>query len=385
MAYCRKCGKRIPAGSNFCPNCGTPANTKDDLEISVETENDADVASTRRQVFVGLVRKCPLCGAELPSDVAICPQCGHELNTTRGSHALDDFTQQLNEIDEVIASEGGGSRTKKGWSTWGGWKKAGWVLLNVYTLCLPIFLPIIFRQLRIVFLNPKPKLTASESRKSEIIENFVVPNEKEAMVESLRFIRTKVEALNQQSKDEQMMYWMNLWKVKAGQVHSKAQKALNNNEEVENQYNGITRIVKRSNAGMRIVAIAKIVLIIVAICTVVDFFLPSDRSISRRVKGTPTLGLTLADVTEEQAEEYGLDGEGIYIVEVTGKNAQKAGLMPRDKIIKFKSFDYKRNNLNASTILSLIQYDKVGDTVVMTISRNGQQFAVELVLEKKKV
>lgn len=382
MAYCRKCGKRIPAGSNFCPNCGTPAN--DDLEISVETENDADEASTRRQVFVGLVRKCPVCGAELTSDAAICPQCGHELNTRRGSHTLDDFTRQLNEIDEVIVAEGGGSRTPKGWSTWGGWKRFGWVVLNIYTLCLPILLPIIFRQIRILFVIPKPKLTAAESRKSEIIENFVVPNEKEAMIESLRFIRTKVEALNHQSKDEQMMYWMNLWNVKAGQIHSKATKSLNHNDEVENQYSGITRIVKRTNNGMRLIAIAKTVLLVVAICSIVDFFLPSDRSIARKVRGTPTLGLTLADVTEEQAEEYGLDGEGIYIVEVTGKNAKKAGLMSRDKIIKFKSFDYKRNNLNASTVLSLIQYDKVGDTVVMTISRNGQQYAVELVLERKK-
>jgi hypothetical protein len=204
------------------------------------------------------------------------------------------------------------------------------------------------------------------------------------MIESLRFIRTKVEALNHQSKDEQMMYWMNLWKVKAGQIHSKATKSLNHNDEVENQYSGITRIVKRTNNGMRLIAIAKAILLVVAICAIVDFILPSDRSIARRIKGTPTLGLTLADVTEEQAEEYGLDGEGIYIVEVTGKNARKAGLMPRDKIIKFKSFDYKRNSLDASTVLSLIQYDKVGDTVVMTISRNGQQYAVELVLEGKK-
>jgi len=149
MAYCKKCGKRIPAGSNFCPNCGTPANTNDELEISIENENDADVAATRRQVFVGVVRKCPSCGAELSSGAAICPQCGFELNTTKGSHALEDFVHQLDEIDSEIAADGG-SRAKKGWSTWGGWKRFGWVVLNVYTLCLPILLPILFRQIRII-------------------------------------------------------------------------------------------------------------------------------------------------------------------------------------------------------------------------------------------
>lgn len=382
MSLCKKCGNHIPEGSNFCPICGLPVTEGDDVEISVETENDADESSTRRQVFVGLVRKCPSCGAELQTGVAICPQCGHELNTTRGSRALEEFAQCLYEVDGEIAAEGGGSKVKKGWSTWGGWKRAGWVLLNIYTLCLPIFIPIILRQIRMIFGIQKPRLTPAESRKTEIIENYVVPNEKDAMIESLRFIRTKTEALNHQSKDEQMMYWMNLWSVKAGQIHSKASQSLNNNAEVEGQYNGIKKIVKRANTSMRLVAIAKIALIVIAVCFVINLFTPGKSLFN---KGTPALGLTLTDVTEDQATEYGLDGAGIYIVEVTGENAQKAGFMPKDKIVGYNYFKYPKNFKNASTILGLVQNEDVGDTVILTVIRNGQQFAIETVLEKNKL
>ena len=370
MAYCKKCGKKLARDSRFCPNCGTPV--EDDLSVTVETELDADESSTRRQVFVGLVRKCPSCGEELSPGAAICPRCGFELNTTKGSRALEEFTDQVNEIDEVIAAEGTG-KTARGWSSWGGWKRFGWVVLNVYTLCLPILIPALLRLLRILFVVPKPKLTANESRKAEIIENYVVPNEKEAMTESLRFIRTKVEALKNQSNDERLMYWMNLWKVKAGQIYSKASKSLNNEEEIDKQYHAIERIVKGTNNKMRFASLIKAAVVIAAICMVVNFFKGPSW-------GEASMGVTLANITEEDAVEYNLESEGVYVAKVNTKAAEKAGFQVRDRIVTVDG----RKIESADDVFSIIHFKSPGDIIPVTISREGKQYTLEVKLKRQR-
>lgn len=47
--------------------------------------------NTRKQEFVGIIRKCPNCGAELPSMVAKCPQCGYEIVGATANLSLKDF------------------------------------------------------------------------------------------------------------------------------------------------------------------------------------------------------------------------------------------------------------------------------------------------------
>lgn len=47
--------------------------------------------NTRKQEFVGIIRKCPNCGAELPGMVAICPQCGHEITGVRANVSVREF------------------------------------------------------------------------------------------------------------------------------------------------------------------------------------------------------------------------------------------------------------------------------------------------------
>lgn len=263
MSYCKHCGRQIDDNSKFCPGCGAKISADDDF---LAQDNSED----RRQVFVGVIRKCPSCGAELPSTAAVCPQCGFELNTTKGSQAIETFSRELNSIEEKIASEG----TKNiGWSSWGTWKRIGWVLLNIYTGCLPILIPFILKQIRILTIKPSPKLTAMEEHKAKTIENYIVPNEKGAIVESLRFIRAKVEALNKQSKNERLMYWLNLWAVKAGQIHSLAMGSLRGDSDVEQQYEGLSKIANSTNRSMRISAGIKLaVILIVLLMLIVPIF-----------------------------------------------------------------------------------------------------------------
>ena len=369
MAFCRKCGKRIPDDSKFCPNCG--ASVDNTLDVNVETENDADEAPTRRQVFVGLVRKCPSCGEELSPGVAICPTCGFELNTKKGSMALEDFVDQLSEVDEEIAAEGVG-RTVKGWSSWGGWKRFGWVVLNIYTLCLPIIIPALLRWIRILFVVPKPKLTANESRKAEIIENYVIPNEKEALTESLRFIRTKVEALKRQSNDEKLMYWMNLWKVKAGQIFSKASKSVGDDKEIASNYKAINRIVKGSNTSMRIGAGIKTAIVIFII-----YFIVSGIA---NLYATPSLGLKMAVVSNEQAKEYNLESEGVYVTELVNRKAKKAGFQKGDRIVSIDGREIKSSDDYADAM----RYKSVGRDITVVISRDGKQYKINAKVVKLK-
>jgi len=193
------------------------------------------------------------------------------------------------------------------------------------------------------------------------------------MVESLRFVRTKVESLNKQSKDEQCMYWMNLWKVKAGQIYSRASVALNNAGEIENQYNGVNKIVKRASNGMRVVALAKAALAIFIVFSVIKFF-------SGPSWGEASMGITLANVTKEDAVEYNLESEGVYVAKINTKAAEKAGFQVRDRIVTVDG----RSVDDADDVFSIIHFKEPGDTIPVTISREGKQYTLEVKLKRAK-
>lgn len=50
-----------------------------------------ETLNTRTQEFVGTIRKCPNCGAELPGMVAVCPQCGHEISGVGANVSVREF------------------------------------------------------------------------------------------------------------------------------------------------------------------------------------------------------------------------------------------------------------------------------------------------------
>lgn len=319
MAYCKKCGRKVDDETMFCPQCGTPIE-RDEANVSAEPDNDADDAVTRRQVYVGLIRKCPSCGAELASNVAVCPECGFELNTRKGAQALQEFSQELNTIEEAIAAEGIKNR---GWSSWKGWQKVLWVILNIYTFCLPIIITSLLKQIRVLTVKPSPKLSANEERKAKTIENYVVPNEKGAIIESLRFIRTKVEALNKQSKDERIMYWMNLWAVKAGQINSIANTSLKGDTDVEQQYKGILKITNATNRSMRVVAGIKLAILLLIILFIIAFFTSFFKALGNNSSSSPTTNTTQQEApAENTSNKESRKANGFNTYEVAGFSFQ---------------------------------------------------------------
>ena len=52
----------------------------------------------REMEYVGTIKKCPNCGAELQSFTSICPSCGHELNDNRVNESVKDFFERLTDL-----------------------------------------------------------------------------------------------------------------------------------------------------------------------------------------------------------------------------------------------------------------------------------------------
>lgn len=96
------------------------------------------------------------------------------------------------------------------------------------------------------------------------------------------------------------------------------------------------------------------------------------------VTDRPAAGITLVDLTDSsKAMQYGVSLTGVYIQEVTGKNAKKAGLEAGDLV-----YYVNDTKITSSAILlKEIQSHKIGDTVTFTIVRDGDILKCNVKLE----
>lgn len=99
---------------------------------------------------------------------------------------------------------------------------------------------------------------------------------------------------------------------------------------------------------------------------------------TQTVQGTPAVGVVISEVSEENAQYYGLESAGVYIAQVTGVNAQNAGFQQGDRIVSFNGTEISSSN----DFITLVRKCKVGDTVSVVVSRNGQQIEIKTVLEE---
>ena len=95
-------------------------------------------------------------------------------------------------------------------------------------------------------------------------------------------------------------------------------------------------------------------------------------------EATPAVGIVISDVSEENAQYYGLESAGVYIAQVTGENAQRAGFQAEDRIVSFNGEKITDSN----QFITLVRKCKVGDTVTIVVSRQGQQIEIKTVLEE---
>lgn len=96
------------------------------------------------------------------------------------------------------------------------------------------------------------------------------------------------------------------------------------------------------------------------------------------VADRPAAGISIIDLTDSsRAMQYGVSLTGVYIQDVTGKNAKKAGLKAGD-------FIYYINDVKvtgSAVLLKEIQSHNIGDTVTFTIVRDGDIQKYDVVLE----
>ena len=94
--------------------------------------------------------------------------------------------------------------------------------------------------------------------------------------------------------------------------------------------------------------------------------------------GTPAVGSVISEVSEDNAQYYGLESAGVYIAQVTGANAQQAGFQEMDRIVSFNGQEISTSN----EFITLVRKCKIGDTVTVVVSRDGQQIEIKTVLEE---
>ena len=96
------------------------------------------------------------------------------------------------------------------------------------------------------------------------------------------------------------------------------------------------------------------------------------------VSGRPYLGITYVAVTDEStAQQLGVNAYGIYVVDVVpGSSADKAGLQPGDRIVSIDGSEIASRD----DVTSIIDQHTAGDTISITVARDGQMVTVSATL-----
>ena len=99
------------------------------------------------------------------------------------------------------------------------------------------------------------------------------------------------------------------------------------------------------------------------------------------VTGRPYLGITYLAVTDAQtASQLGVNAYGVYVVEVVkGGPAEKAGLQAGDRIVSMDGTEIASKD----DLGTLMQKHAAGDTLSITIARDGQMQTVNVTLGEK--
>ena len=99
------------------------------------------------------------------------------------------------------------------------------------------------------------------------------------------------------------------------------------------------------------------------------------------VTGRPYMGITYLAVTDAQtAAQLGVNAYGIYVVDVvSGGPADKAGLKAGDRIVSIDNTEVAQK----TDLGTLMQEHSAGDTLSITIARDGQMQTVNLTLGEK--
>ena len=98
------------------------------------------------------------------------------------------------------------------------------------------------------------------------------------------------------------------------------------------------------------------------------------------VSGRPYMGITYIAVTDAQTAQLNVNAYGVYVVDVVqGGPADKAGLKTGDRIVSIDGTEIAQKD----DLGTLIQQHAAGDTLSITVAREGQMQTVSLTLGEK--
>ncbi|MBQ6074886.1 MAG: zinc ribbon domain-containing protein [Lachnospiraceae bacterium] len=278
MIYCSYCGKQLNDDAVFCRYCGKPID-------GASQESEKYSVPVRKSEYAGTIIKCPSCGEVLKSLTAICPSCGHEINSESISDAVKDFSEKIKQLDLLIAASsqpGSENNVRTGWKSWGVWKKIFWVLLNLYTFCIPLL---------IYFLRPylgleKQKgFTQDETRKAAFINHYIFPNTRETILEALLYIKGQVSQCASDKRNGKSLQWITIWKNKADQLYQNAEALFPGDPIAADAYSSILRESQEAKHALLYKIIFVGFLVLLALCLFIFvFYIPA---INRKAeKGT---------------------------------------------------------------------------------------------------
>lgn len=238
MKFCQNCGSQLQEGAKFCPNCGTPAGQVANVNADMNANQNTNNTSVRKQEFVGTIRKCPSCGTEVPAFAVTCPSCGHELNRDKVDKSVKEFFDKLADYSTGYESASDEKKAEK--STVG--RNTLFLLAPIIAwfgclLLLPDFediydnpklaaIILFILALSFIFfgLIIKSPLTQQQKQKRNLIETFIVPNNKESVIEFLLLscsqIQTGSNPITKEGKNVSL--WNKVWKTKIKQTIAKS-------------------------------------------------------------------------------------------------------------------------------------------------------------------
>lgn len=99
------------------------------------------------------------------------------------------------------------------------------------------------------------------------------------------------------------------------------------------------------------------------------------------VKGRPQIGVSLIYVTEQEANYYNIPAAGLFVSDVSaGSGAETAGIKKGDVILKCNGEAVK----SSTEINTIRDKFKAGDTITLTVNRDGSIMDIKVVLTEEK-
>jgi hypothetical protein len=243
---CPECGTSLKENSNFCQKCGYRFQT--------------DISSIRKEQFVGRVLKCPSCGNRIDSLTVQCSLCGCEIHRDNNTRAMDDFTRKIIEFDKIIISNKYVSQNS--YINWSGPKKIFWVILNVYTICIPLLVRNIIFNMSLI---DEKNLSIYDLKKASFIKNYVFPNDVAAITEGISYLINQINSL-QSSNSNQIFAWANILKNKIIELISKSKIIGLNNSFLlsqENEMNNKYKLIKKKQNKKVLISILMLIVVII--------------------------------------------------------------------------------------------------------------------------